>query len=224
MIIPSIDIMNGKAVQLKQGKKKVLERENVTELAKDFKKYGEIAVIDLDSTLGKGDNLDMIKKLCKIADCRVGGGIRSIEKAEKILSYGAKKIIIGTRADPEFLSKLDKEKIIVAVDSKSGKVVNRGWTSITKKTPRELIIKLEEYCSGFLFTNVDVEGLMQGLDFEIVKNLKKSTKKNLTVAGGITSIDDIIELEKIGVDCQIGMAIYTGKINLDEAFQKIKEI
>src|SRR3989344_3235717 len=139
MIIPSIDLMDGKAVQLRQGREKVLERKNVLELAKEFSKYGEIAVIDLDAALGKGDNLKLIKKICKIADCRVGGGIRTIEKANEILQAGAKKIIIGTKANPKFLGQLPKERVIAAIDSKEGYVVNKGWTAKTKKTPKELI-------------------------------------------------------------------------------------
>ena len=121
MIIPSIDLMNGKAVQLRQGKEKVLERENVLDLVIEFRKYGEIAVIDLDAAFGKGDNLDLIKKICKIADCRVGGGIRTLEKANEILQAGARKIIIGTKATPAFLKQLPKERIIVAIDAKDDK-------------------------------------------------------------------------------------------------------
>jgi len=142
MIIPSIDLMDGKAVQLRQGKEKVLEKKNVLELAKDFRKYGEIAVIDLDAAFGKGDNLKLIKRICRVAECRVGGGIRTAEKAGEILRAGAKKIIIGTKASPEFLSNLPREKIIVALDSKNGKVVNEGWTKKTEKTPLELSLSL----------------------------------------------------------------------------------
>lgn len=218
MIIPSIDLMYGKAVQLRQGKEKVLERKNVLELAKEFSKYGEIAVIDLDAAMGKGNNLELIKKICKIADCRVGGGIRTIEKANELLQAGAKKIIIGTKATPEFLKQLPKGRVIAAVDSKEGYVVTKGWTEKTKQKPQELITKLEPYCSGFLFTNVDKEGLMQGIDFGIVKKLRKLTKNNLTVAGGISSIEDIKKLEELGADSQLGMALYTGKIKLNEAF------
>ena len=218
MIIPSIDLMNGKAVQLRQGKEKVLERKDVLGLAKEFSKYGEIAVIDLDAAMGKVSNLGLIKKICKIADCRVGGGIRTIEKANELLQAGAKKVIIGTKATPEFLKQLPKGRVIAAVDTKDGYVVTKGWTNKTKEKPEELIKKLEPYCSGFLFTNVDKEGLMQGIDFGIVKKLKAITKNNLTVAGGISSIEDIKKLESLRADSQLGMALYKGKINLDEAF------
>ena len=224
MIIPSIDLMGGKTVQLQQGQKKMLEREDVIDLAMRFKKYGETAVIDLDSALDQGDNLDLISSICKIADCRVGGGIRTIGKAEKILELGAKKIIIGTKANPDFLEKLPKEKIIVAIDTKKGKIVNKGWTAFTDKTPQQMIKDLENLCSGFLFTNVDYEGLMQGLDFEIVQKLVSLTKNKLTIAGGISSIEDIIKLEKLGVDSQIGMAIYTGRIDLEKAFLLVSNL
>jgi phosphoribosylformimino-5-aminoimidazole carboxamide ribotide isomerase len=212
MIIPSIDLMDGKAVQLKQGKEKILERENVLELAREFSKYGEVAVIDLDAALSKGNNIELIKKICRIASCRVGGGIKTTEKAKEILSYGAKKIIIGTKATPEFLKQLPKDKLIVAIDTKDNVVVKKGWTEKTEETPEEVIKKLENYCSEFLFTNVNKEGLMQGFDFEKVMNLVKLTKNKITVAGGITTIEDIKKLENIGCNSQLGMALYTGKI------------
>ena len=218
MIVPSIDLMKGRAVQLKQGKEKVLERKDVLDLTLEFRKYGEIAVIDLDAAFGKGSNLKSIKKICKIADCRVGGGIRTIKKANEILQAGAKKIIIGTKATPEFLKQLSKDRIIVAIDTKDGYVINEGWSKKTDKTPQQLIKKLEPYCSGFLFTNVNKEGLMQGIDFSIIKKIRNLTKNKLTVAGGISSINDIKKLENLGIDSQLGMALYTGKIKLPEAF------
>ena len=186
MIIPSIDLMDGKAVQLKQGKEKVLEKDNVLDLAREYSKYGELAVIDLDATLGKGNNLKLIKEICKIADCRVGGGIRTIEKAEELLQAGAKKIIIGTKATKEFLKQLPKERLIVAIDTKDDYVVDKGWTNKTGKTAVDVIKELENYCTEFLFTNVNKEGMMQGFDFEKVKQLKQATKVKLTAAGGIT--------------------------------------
>lgn len=224
MIIPSIDLMNGKAVQLRQGKEKVLEREDVLDLALEFRKYGEIAVIDLDAALGKGNNFELIKKICKIADCRVGGGIRTIERANEILQAGAKKIIIGTKAIPRFLKQLPKDRVIVAIDTRDGYVVNKGWTNKTDKTPQQLVKKLEPYCSGFLFTNVNKEGLMKGIDFQTIKKLKEITKNKLTVAGGINSISEIQWLENAGINSQLGMALYTGKIDLAEAFISILDL
>ncbi len=223
MIIPSIDLMNGKAVQLKQGKDKVLEKNNPVELAKEFRLYGEIAVIDLDSALGKGDNLELIKEICKVAECRVGGGIRTIEKAKEILRGGAKKVIIGTKATPEFLKQLPRDKVIVAVDSKNGFVVTEGWRKETKQTPEEAIKELEPYCSEFLFTNVDKEGLLQGIDSGKIAKLPGLTKNRITIAGGITTINEIKEIENLGFNSQLGMSIYTGKINLSKAFIELMD-
>ncbi len=132
MIVASIDLMDGKAVQLQQGKTKVLEREDVLDLAKYYARFGEVAVIDLDSAMNTGkNNEDLIKKICKIAPCRVGGGIRTIEKAKKVLSWGAKKIIIGTAASEDFLSKLPKSRVLVAIDSRDGKITTKGWQEVS---------------------------------------------------------------------------------------------
>ena|SRR3989338_4607388 len=221
MIIPSIDLMDGKAVQLKQGKEKVLERKDVVELAKEFRKYGDIAVIDLDAAWGKGNNRKLVEELCSIADCRAGGGIRTMEKANELLQAGAKKIIIGTKANPQFLRELPKERVIAAVDTKDGFVVNKGWTSKTKMTPKELILELEPYCSGFLFTDVDREGLMKGIDVKKISAMQGLTKNKLTIAGSITSSQEIKWLEDRGFDSQVGMALYTGKINLPDAFASV---
>lgn len=221
MIIPSIDLMEGKAVQLRQGKEKVLERENVLELAKEFRKYGEIAVIDLDAAFGKGDNSDLIKQICRISDCRVGGGIRTTEKAKEILKAGANKVIIGTKASPEFLKELPREKVIVAIDSKDGKVVTKGWTEKTSKTPLQVIGELEPYCSEFLYTNVNREGMLGGINKDEIKKLREATKNKFTVAGGITAIEEIKLLESLDANSQLGMSIYTGKISLAEAFTEV---
>ncbi len=218
MIIPSIDLMGGRAVQLRQGKEKALEVDDVMGLAKEFRKYGEIAVIDLDAAMGKGDNTALVKQLCAIADCRVGGGIRTKQKAIEMLKAGAKKIIIGTMATPEFLQLLPKDKVIVAVDTKNGEVVSEGWTKSTGKNPLEQMKELEKYCGEFLFTNVDREGLLLGVEPEIVQTLRDCTKNKITFAGGITTIEEIKMLEQSGLNSQVGMAIYTGKIKLPQAF------
>lgn len=218
MIIPSIDLMDGKAVQLKQGKEKVLERENVLELAKYYSRFGEISVIDLDAAMNKGDNEALIKEICKIAHCRVGGGIRDKEKAKRILANGAKQIIIGTAANEEFLSKLPKDKVLVAIDSKQGKVTTEGWTKEVDFTPEEYIKRFDDLCAGYLYTIVDKEGMMQGTDIEAIKKIRALTKKTLIAAGGISTIDEIVTLNKMNVSTQLGMCIYTGAVNLEDAY------
>jgi len=230
MIFPSIDIMDGKAVQLKQGKEKVLEREDVIELAKYFGRFGEIAVIDLDAAMGKGNNIELIKELCKVADCRVGGGIRTIEKAKEVLGFGAKKIIIGTAASELFLSQLPREKVLLAIDTRNGKIVTQGWQTETQQTAEELVRRFDSHCSGYLYTIVEKEGLMGGTDIEAIKHIRSITDKELVAAGGISSVEEIVELDKIGAGCQLGMGIYTGKIDLEQAyislldFEKSKDV
>lgn len=218
MIIPSIDLMNGKAVQLRQGKEKVLERADVFELATYFGRFGEVAVIDLDAAMGKGNNNELIKELCKTVDCRVGGGIRTKERAEEVISYGAKKIIIGTSASREFLSGLPKEKLLVAIDSREGKIVTQGWQEESGNTPEKLVKELDELCSGYLYTIVEKEGMMAGCDIDAILKIRAITDKEIVAAGGINSIDEIVRLDQSGASCQLGMAIYTGKIKLEDAY------
>jgi phosphoribosylformimino-5-aminoimidazole carboxamide ribotide isomerase len=223
MIIPSIDLMDGKAVQLKQGKEKVLERENVLELAKYYSRFGEISVIDLDAAMNKGDNEALIKEICKIAHCRVGGGIRDVEKAKRILANGAKQIIIGTAANEEFLSKLPKDKVIVAIDSKQGKITVEGWTTQVNASPEDYVKRFDNLCSGYLYTIVDKEGMMAGTDIEAIKKIRNLTKKSLIAAGGISTIEEIKTLVKMNVSTQLGMCIYTGAVNLEDAYIEVMD-
>lgn len=218
MIIPSIDLMSGKAVQLRQGKEKVLEKEDIENLAKEFGKYGELAVIDLDAAMGKGDNENVIREICKIAKCRVGGGIRTIEKAKRMLALGAKKIIIGTAASEEFLSKLPKDKVMLAIDAKNGKISQKGWTEEIDATPVDFVKRFDNLCSGYLYTIVENEGMMQGTKIDEIKKVRDITKNEVVAAGGISSVEEVVELEKINVSSQLGMSIYTGAIKLADAF------
>ena len=219
MIIPSIDLMDGKAVQLKQGKEKVLEREDVLELAKYYARFGELAVIDLDAAMNKGkDNEELISKICKIAKCRVGGGIRTIEKAKRMIANGADKIIIGTAADENFLSKLPKDRVMVAIDSRNGKITVDGWQTDTEFSTASYVQRFSNFCSGFLYTIVEKEGMMQGTNLEAYKEIRKHTSLPIVAAGGISTLDEIKELEKMNISAQLGMSIYTGKINLEDAF------
>lgn len=219
MIIPSIDLMDGKAVQLKQGREKVLERDDVIELAKYYSKFGEVAVIDLDSAFNNGkNNEELIRQLCKIAPCRVGGGIRTVEKAKRLIASGAKKIIIGTAASEEFLSQLPKDRVIVAIDSKNGKITTEGWTKELDKTPIEFVKRFDDLCSGYLYTVVEKEGMMQGCDLTSIEEVRKATKKELIAAGGISSIEEIVKLNHMNVSTQLGMCIYTNAVKLEDAF------
>lgn len=210
--------MDGKAVQLKQGMEKVLEREDVVELAKYYGRFGELSVVDIDAAVGNGDNEKLIKQICKVASCRVGGGIRTVEKAKRILAYGAKKIIIGTAASEELLAKLPKDKILIAIDSKDGLVATHGWTKTINATPIDLVKRFNTMCSGFVYTNVDNEGMMNGIDFETIKEIRGITTKEVVAAGGISTIDEIVKLQKMNVFTQLGMAVYTDKIKLEDAF------
>jgi len=221
MIIPSIDIMDGKAVQLKQGATKVLERENVFELAEYFSRFGEIAIIDLDAAMGKGDNLDLIKQLIRKYPARVGGGIRTAEKAKDLIAAGAKKVIIGTAASEALLSELPKNNVIVAIDTKHGKIVNQGWLNSTEFKPEEYINKFDNYCSGYLYTIVEKEGMMGGTDLDAIKKIRELTANEITAAGGICTVEEIQQISELNINCQLGMAVYTGKLDLAEAYTSL---
>jgi phosphoribosyl-ATP pyrophosphohydrolase/phosphoribosyl-AMP cyclohydrolase len=228
MIIPSIDLMNGKAVQLIQGKEKKLERADVIDLAKQFNKYSEIAVIDLDAAFGNHNNLELIKSILKIADCRVGGGLRTLKQIKELISYGANKVIIGSiafendRINHEFLKSLSSEVgteyIIIALDVINNEIVSKGWRHKTGLDIFSSLSELEPYCSEFLITSIDKEGLMQGINIDLFEKIAKRTKKKITAAGGISSVEDVQFLSNLGFNCQIGMAIYTGKMSLQDCF------
>jgi len=228
MIIPSIDISQGKAVQLRQGKEKILESDNPEELANEFSRFGEIAVVDLDATLNKGNNRKIIKQICHAVPCRVGGGIRSVDAAIEALQNGAEKVILGTAVfngksiNLEILealaSSIGKEKLIIALDSKNGKIVTHGWSQDTGIKLLPLVKKIESYASEILVTCVEKEGMLQGTDIKLLRALREKTNLPLTAAGGITTTEEIEELSRIDINCQLGMCIYTGKITLEEAF------
>jgi len=233
MIYPCIDIMNGKVVQLVQGKaeNKQIELDSYTDLIKKFKPFGTIQLIDLDAAMGKGNNYDLIKKIVKEIKCRVGGGIRRVGKAEELLDLGVEKIIIGSSAfrdgeiDFNFLTDLNqivpKEKIIIAIDSIRGEVVIKGWKESTKLKVEDVIKDLEPYCSEFLATFVDKEGMLQGTDVDFFKKLKSLTKNEITAAGGITTLEEVKELKDNNISSALGMAIYAEKIKLEDLLELI---
>ncbi|MGE0199764.1 MAG: phosphoribosyl-ATP diphosphatase [Candidatus Melainabacteria bacterium] len=214
MIIPSIDLMDGKAVQLRQGKDRVLtsDRDPIA-LAQEFNRYGEIAVIDLDAAMGRGDNLSLIKDICRVADVRAGGGIRDKERGRALLRAGAQRIIIGTAATPEFLAQFPAERVMVAIDHRNGEVVDHGWTQGTGENVTDRATRLAPYCGGYLCTNVADEGMMSGMDVAVLTDLQKKLPHPVTVAGGAKDTDDVIAVSRAGLDIQVGMALYTGKID-----------
>ena len=220
MIIPSIDLLGGKAVQLRRGNPDdcAVTVDDPVALAQEFARYGEVAVIDLDAALGRGDNLKVIEQITARVEARVGGGIRDHARADHLLRAGAKKLILGTAATPEFLSKYPRNQLIVALDAKQGRVVTEGWTHATLETPVQRARALETYCSEFLFTVVDREGMLGGTDLAAVQQVVKATQNHVVAAGGITTLEEVRELDRMGASCQLGMAIYTGRLDLAETY------
>ena len=221
MIIPCIDLMGGKVVQLVQGREKALEGGSPLEMLDRFAAFPQIQVIDLDAAMDKGSNDALVELLASRAIARVGGGVRSPERAGALVEQGAYRVIVGTAAfDREKLTEIaaaaTPERLIIALDSKAGKVVTHGWQEATEHTAEEMIPHLEPFCSGFLCTYVDKEGMLQGTDLEWFRRLRAATKHELTAAGGITTIEEIRQLQKLGIHAALGMAIYTGRLDLDE--------
>lgn len=214
MLVPSIDLFDGKAVQWRQGREHVLEREDVFELLESFSLYGEVAVIDLNAATGKGSNRELIEKMLKIRPCRVGGGIRDLDTARAYLKAGASRLILGTAARQDWVKKLPREALIFAIDSKGDQLVDQGWQSDTGERTEDVLQEMGARCSGFLYTQVEKEGMMQGLDRDRVERIVKASPVPVTVAGGITTVDDIRYLNQLGAAGQIGMALYTGKLSL----------
>lgn len=218
MIIPSIDLQKGKAVQLIGGKEFAIDGGDPQNWASEFGLASEIAVIDLDAAMGIGSNRATIIELLKGRRCRVGGGIRSIEDALFYLDAGATQVIIGTKATPEFLEHLPKERVIAALDTKHGEVVVDGWQTNTKAPIEEKIALLKDFVGGFLVTFVELEGRMNSIDIERSKFLKSLCGDvPLTVAGGVASTEEIAELDALGIDVQVGMALYSRKIGYAES-------
>ncbi len=218
MLIPSIDLMGGKIVQLVQGEKKALEFDDFEPWIKRFSKYPLIQLIDLDAAIGTGGNRELLRSLARRLPCQVGGGIRTAEIAEGLLTDGAKRVIIGSslikkgQIDASFAEALahqiGAEKLVFALDSKGGKVAIRGWREITEISAAQMICALESYCNAFLYTNIDTEGLLLGMPLDVVAELRKITKRQLIVAGGIRKEDEVERLHSMGVDAVVGMAIY----------------
>ena len=217
MIIPSVDIQSGQAVQLVGGKEKKIDAGDPLLKLQEFSVAGEVAVIDLDAAMRRGSNKEVIEKMLQTAPCRVGGGIRDVVTAIDWLDKGAAKIILGTKAEPEILKHLPKERLIAALDAENGEIVVEGWQEKTGLKVIDRMLELRDYVGGFLVTFVELEGRMQGTNLKAVAELKKAAGNcELTIAGGITTASEIHELDKIGADSQVGMAIYSGILSLTD--------
>jgi phosphoribosyl-ATP pyrophosphohydrolase/phosphoribosyl-AMP cyclohydrolase len=218
MIVPSIDIMGGRAVQLRRGEEFVLDGGDPIARLEEFSVAGEVAVVDLDAAFGRGSNAELIRDLVRRAPCRVGGGIRDLDSARRWLDAGAVQIMIGTAATPEFCGALPRERVVAAVDAKRGEVVVEGWRKETGVPVLERVRALAPVVGGFLFTQVEREGAMGGFDRPAVEAVVGAAGgARVTAAGGITTAADIAELDRMGADSQVGMALYTGNLALGEA-------
>lgn len=218
MIIPSIDLMNGSTVQLVGGRDKRLDAGDPRPLARQFSVSGDVAVIDLDAAIGTGSNAGLIRELLPLARCRVGGGIRDIDSAIRWLDAGAAKIILGTAATPELLRELPRDRVIAALDAFNGEIVVKGWREGTGESIVERMKRLNGFVGGYLITFVEREGRMQGTNMEQVAELVNAAgDARVTIAGGVTTTDDIRMLHELGADAQVGMALYTGALDFADA-------
>ena len=219
MIIPSIDLLGGSTVQLVGGEEQALDAGDPAPLLERFSRVGEVAVIDLDAARGEGSNAERIERLCAQAPCRVGGGIRDVETARRWLDAGAVQIVIGTAARPELLRELPPERVQVALDARDGEVVVEGWRKGTGTTIEERMRELEGLAGGYLVTFVEREGRMGGIDLERVEAVVRAAgDARVTVAGGVTTPEEVAAIDRLGADAQVGMALYTGRMDLVDAF------
>lgn len=219
MIVPSIDLRGGNAVQLVGGEELALDAGDPLAVAERFARVGELAVIDLDRALGTGDNRALVEELCRLYPCRVGGGLRDLEACTRALDAGAEKILIGTAAEPELLARLPRERVLVALDARHDEVVVDGWRTRTGRRIEERMRELSPWCSGFLVTFVEREGRLGGTRLDRVRDLCAAAgDARVTIAGGVTRASEVRELDRLGCDAQVGMALYSGRLDLTEAF------
>ena len=225
MLIPSIDLQGGRIVQLVQGETLAIEARDPEPWIARFTPFPRVQLIDLDAAKGEGDNSAMVSAICARLPCRVGGGIRTIERAQAVLDAGARAVIVSSALfrsgdiDLEFAGGLAQavgpERVIAAVDSRAGQVVIHGWRTVLPLSAVDAVRALEPYCSEFLYTHVDSEGLMRGTDMEAILSVRRATARRVTAAGGITTRAEIERLDAENVDAVVGMAIYSGRLPLE---------
>lgn len=224
MLIPSIDLRGGRVVQLVQGRREALAYDDVFAWVDQFRSFPRVQLVDLDGAIGRGDNAELVAQICGQIPCRVGGGIRSVDAARRVLEAGAREVIVASALfrkdgiDEAFAGALAEacgpERVVAAVDARHGQVVVHGWRQAVPLTPVAAVRMLEPWCGGFLYTHVDTEGLMRGIDMDAVKAVRGATALRVSAAGGITTWDEIAELDALGIDAVVGMAVYTGILPL----------
>jgi phosphoribosylformimino-5-aminoimidazole carboxamide ribotide isomerase len=225
MLIPSIDLQGGRIVQLVQGEKLAVETSDFDGWIAKFSAYPKVQLIDLDAAKNEGTNAALVDSICARLPCRVGGGIRTPERAQNLIERGARGVILASSlfkngaVDVEFAERIaaavTPERFIAAIDSRGGRVVVDGWRTTLDLTPAEAAQQLEPYAAEFLYTHVDLEGLMRGTDIAAIEAVRQATSRRLTAAGGITTMDEVNQLDAMGVDAVVGMAIYTGRMGLE---------
>ena len=225
MLIPSIDLKGGQVVQLIQGERPALASDDIDSWVQRFRPFPKVQLIDLDAAMGSGSNDALVRRVAAQLPCRVGGGIRTVARAQTVLDYGASAVIVGSslfregRVDIEFARRLAEaigpNRVIAAVDSKGGRIVVKGWKEAVDLEATEAVRALEPYCAEFLYTHVDTEGLMQGTDLDAIRAVRRATSRRLTAAGGISTRAEIDALDQDGIDAVVGMAIYTGQLDID---------
>ena len=233
MLIPSIDLKGGAVVQLVQGERLAIRDDDVFRWVRRFERFPKVQVIDLDAAMGSGDNLALVRQIAGALSCRVGGGIRTIERAQQVLGAGAQQIIAGSslfkNGTPDLVfaqalrDAVGRDRVIAAVDSRGGHVVIHGWKTTLPLTAIEAVRALEPYCDEFLYTHVDTEGLMRGTDVEAIRAVRDATTRRVTAAGGITTQQEIDALDAMGVDAVVGMAIYTGALDPDAPPERLPQ-
>jgi phosphoribosylformimino-5-aminoimidazole carboxamide ribotide isomerase len=220
MLIPSIDLLGGRIVQLVQGKKLQLVFDDFEYWIKKFARFPLVQVIDLDAAMRQGDNCALVEQIAKRLSIQAGGGIHSIERARQVLDAGAKRVIIGsalfseegcvnTKFAAELASSVGVERVVAGIDTKNGKIAVKGWKAQVELTPDEAIPQLEAHAGAFLYTHVDTEGTMQGFPIEAAARLCKLTQRKLIAAGGIRNQQEVDALDALGADAVVGMAVYT---------------
>lgn len=223
MLIPSIDLLGGRIVQLVQGETLRLAFDDFEYWIEKFSRFPLVQLIDLDAAMRQGDNSALVAQISARLPCQVGGGVHSIERAMQLLDSGARRVIIGSalfsgaegpgRVHTEFAEHLADaigvDRVVAGIDTKNGRIAVKGWKASVELTPDAAIPLLEPYASAFLYTHVDGEGMLRGFPIDIAVRLRNLTRRQLIVAGGIRSQDEIDALQAAGADAVVGMAVYT---------------